>query len=165
MRKLVIPVVAALVVALAATPAQAVDDVNTKKLRDAVTVGGILSHERVFQRIANQNGGNRASGLPGYAASAAYVKQVLKQAGYKVKEQTFDFPFFQETAPATAVAGLADADDLRDRYVHVLRFRHVTGQVVRDQRHPGPAAADTGIDLRLRGQRLRPGARGGRRSR
>jgi Zn-dependent M28 family amino/carboxypeptidase len=100
-RKLVIPVVAAVFVALAATPAQAVDDVNTKKLRDAVTVGGILSHERVFQRIANQNGGTRASGLPGYAASAAYVKQVLRQAGYKVKEQTFDFPFFQETAPAT----------------------------------------------------------------
>jgi Zn-dependent M28 family amino/carboxypeptidase len=100
MRKLVIPVAAAVVVALAATPAQAVDDVNSKRLREAVTVGGILSHERVFQRVANQNGGNRASGLPGYAASAAYVKQVLRQAGYKVREQTFEFPFYQELAPA-----------------------------------------------------------------
>src|SRR5215218_7065404 len=43
-----------------ATPAQAVDEVNTKRLRDAVTVAGILGHERVFQRIANQNGGTRA---------------------------------------------------------------------------------------------------------
>jgi Zn-dependent M28 family amino/carboxypeptidase len=100
LRKLVIPVVATVVVAFAATPAYAVDDINSKKLRDAVTVNGILAHERVLQRVANQNGGNRASGLPGYAASAAYVKQVLKQAGYKVKEQTFDFPWFQELAPA-----------------------------------------------------------------
>ncbi|GAA1028586.1 aminopeptidase PaaP [Virgisporangium ochraceum] len=100
MRKLVIPVAAALLVAVAATPAQAVDDVNSKKLRDAVTVNGILAHERVLQRIANQNGGNRASGLPGYAASAAYVKQVLRQAGYQVREQTFEFPWFQELAPA-----------------------------------------------------------------
>jgi Zn-dependent M28 family amino/carboxypeptidase len=99
-RKLIIPAAALLVIALSATPAAAVDDVNTKKLRDAVTVNGILSHERVLQRIANQNGGTRASGTPGYAASAAYVKQVLKQAGYKVKEQTFDFPFYEELAPA-----------------------------------------------------------------
>jgi Zn-dependent M28 family amino/carboxypeptidase len=99
-RKLVIPVAALLLVAVAATPAQAVDDVNSKKLRDAVTVNGILAHERVLQRIANQNGGNRASGLPGYAASAAYVKQVLRQSGYQVREQTFEFPWFQELAPA-----------------------------------------------------------------
>jgi Zn-dependent M28 family amino/carboxypeptidase len=100
MRKLVIPVAAMVLVALAATPAQAVDDINSKRLRDAVTVNGILAHERVLQRVANQNGGNRASGLPGYAASAAYVKQVLKQAGYKVKEQTFNFPWYEELAPA-----------------------------------------------------------------
>ena len=100
MRKLVIPVAAALIVAMAATPAQAVDEVNSKRLRDAVTVNGILAHERVLQRIANQNGGNRASGLPGYAASADYVKQVLRRAGYHVREQTFDFPWYQELAPA-----------------------------------------------------------------
>ena len=43
-------------------PASALDSVNTKKLRDAVTTSGMLGHERVFQRIANQNGGTRASG-------------------------------------------------------------------------------------------------------
>jgi Zn-dependent M28 family amino/carboxypeptidase len=103
-RKLAIPgttaVVAAVVVALTATPAQAVDDVNTKKLRDAVTVNGILGHERALQRIANQNGGTRASGTPGFDASAKYVKQVLKDAGYEVKQQRFDFPFYEELAPA-----------------------------------------------------------------
>jgi Zn-dependent M28 family amino/carboxypeptidase len=100
-RKLAIPVAALLMVTLAAAPAAAVDNVNSKKLRDAVTVDGIIGHERVFQRIANKNGGTRASGTPGYTASANYVKAALKKAGYKVTEQTFTFPFFRELAPAT----------------------------------------------------------------
>ena len=82
-----------------AAPAQ-LDEVNTKKLRNAVTVSGILQHERAFQTIANLNGGNRASGTAGYDASAAYVKERLRRAGYRVTEQEFEFPFFQETAPA-----------------------------------------------------------------
>jgi len=101
MRKLAIPAAALLLVTLAATPAAAVDTVNSKKLRDAVTVGGILGHERALQRIANNNGGTRASGTPGYAASAAYVKNTLQAAGYRVREQQFTFPFFRELAPAT----------------------------------------------------------------
>ncbi len=102
MRKLAIPLTVALVVTLApTTPALAIDEVNTKKLRDAVTVAGILGHERALQRIANNNGGTRASGTPGYAASAAYVKRTLRDAGYDVSEQTFTFPFYRELAPAS----------------------------------------------------------------
>lgn len=94
---------AVLVTALAtvsAQPAQAVDTVDTTALRNAVTVGGILGHERALQRIANQNDGTRASGTPGYAASVSYAKKTLKTAGYSVKEQHFSFPFFRELAPA-----------------------------------------------------------------
>ena len=100
MRKLFAPLVALTLVLALAGPASAVDDIDSSKLRKAVTVGGILAHERVFQRIANQNDGTRASGTPGYDASAAYVKKTLKKAGYKVTEQTFTFPFFRELAPA-----------------------------------------------------------------
>ncbi len=100
MRKLAIPLAAVLVVTLAPAPAFAVDEINTKKLRDAVTVAGILGHERAFQRIANNNGGTRASGTPGYAASVAYVKRTLRDAGYDVSEQGFTFPFYRELAPA-----------------------------------------------------------------
>ena len=101
MRRLAIPAGLVLLATMVpAAPAAAVDEVNTKKLRDAVTVNGILGHERVFQRIANQNDGTRASGTPGYAASAAYVKQTLRRAGYTVREQTFTFPFYRELAPA-----------------------------------------------------------------
>ena len=82
-------------------PAEAVDQVNTKKLRKAVTVGGILAHERVLQRIANQNGGTRASGTTGYDRSAAYVKNRLEAAGYDVTEQQFTFPFFRDLSDPT----------------------------------------------------------------
>ena len=40
------------------------------------------------------------SGTAGFDESADYVDRQLVQAGYNVSEQTFDFPFFQETAPA-----------------------------------------------------------------
>jgi Zn-dependent M28 family amino/carboxypeptidase len=85
---------------LAPSPALALDEVNTQRLRNAVTVGGILAHERVFQRIANQNGGTRASGTPGYDASADYVADRLRATGYTVTEQEFVFPFYQELQPA-----------------------------------------------------------------
>ena len=68
---------AALTLSIAAVPSPvvALDDVNSQQLRKRVDVGGIMSHERVFQRIANQNGGTRASGTPGYDASAEVRRQ------------------------------------------------------------------------------------------
>ena len=92
---------AALVIALVIAPAaSALDQVNTNPLRKAVTVNGILRHERALQAIANANLGTRVSGTAGFDQSADYVKRQLVQAGYKVSEQSFEFPFFQETSPA-----------------------------------------------------------------
>jgi hypothetical protein len=122
MRKLTIVAVALLTALLAASPALAVDEVDTTRLRNAVTVGGILAHERVFQRIANQNGGTRASGTPGYDASAAYVQRRLEAAGYEVTAQEFTFPL-PGAEPGRAGAGLADAHHLRDRHLRLLRHR------------------------------------------
>jgi Zn-dependent M28 family amino/carboxypeptidase len=70
------------------------------QLARAVTVDGVLKHARAFQRIADRNEGNRASGLPGYDASADYVANRLERAGYEVTRQTFTFPFWRNvTAP------------------------------------------------------------------
>ena len=102
MRRLTIVAVVLLTALLAPTPALALDEINTTRLRNAVTVGGILGHERVFQRIANQNDGTRASGLPGYDASADYVARRLRAAGYQVTLQEFTFPFFQELSSSLA---------------------------------------------------------------
>lgn len=84
-----------------APAASAIDPVDTSALRKAVTVDGILGHERVLQRIAADNGGTRASGTPGYAASTDYFQKQLKAAGYRTYQQEFTFPFFREVAPAT----------------------------------------------------------------
>jgi Zn-dependent M28 family amino/carboxypeptidase len=93
--------VAALLAGTGPTTATAVDDVNTQRLRNAVTVNGILQHERQFQRIANDNDGTRASGTPGYDASVQYVARTLRRSGYTVRLQSFEFPFFRELGAAT----------------------------------------------------------------
>jgi Zn-dependent M28 family amino/carboxypeptidase len=87
--------------ALVATPAVAAGETDTAALREAVTVDGISEHLAVFQAIAEANGGNRASGTPGFDASGAYVAEQLEDAGYEVTTQEFTFPFFEQTAPAT----------------------------------------------------------------
>jgi Zn-dependent M28 family amino/carboxypeptidase len=100
--KLVLALVLALLVAfgVVGTAAMAVPT-DTTALRNAVTVDGIMKHESAFQDIANSNGGTRVSGTPGYDASAAYVKNQLKAAGYNVTVQEFTYPFFQELTDTT----------------------------------------------------------------
>jgi Zn-dependent M28 family amino/carboxypeptidase len=123
----------ALVVSLTtvtAGPAVAVDNVDTTKLRDAVTVGGILSHARALQRIANQNDGTRASGTPGYDASAKYVKETMKSAGYSVKEQAFTFPFFRELAEPQLSQVSPTATDYETATFDYSGTGDVTGTVV-----------------------------------
>jgi Zn-dependent M28 family amino/carboxypeptidase len=112
------------------TQAFAIDSVNTKKLRKAVTVSGILQHERAFQRIANENDGTRASGTPGYTASANYVVKKLRKAGYKVKRQTFTFPFFDELAPAELSELTPTARDIETATFTYSGSGTVEGQVI-----------------------------------
>lgn len=73
---------------------------QSRKFRKAVTPGGIGLHLDALQNIANANGGNRASGTPGYAASRDYVVNKLRAAGYKPRVQSFAFPYFGENSPA-----------------------------------------------------------------
>ncbi len=73
---------------------------ESKQFRQAVTPAGIGEHLDAFQAIADANGGTRASGTPGYAASRDYVVQKLRAAGYKPRVQTFQFPFFSENSDA-----------------------------------------------------------------
>ena len=114
-KKPVLPLMAALGVAALlapAAPASAVDVVDSSKLREAVTVNGILQHERALQAIATKNDGNRASGTKGYDDSVKYVTKKLKKAGLKVKTQTFTFPLFRELAPTTLSEITPTARDL-----------------------------------------------------
>jgi len=104
---------------LAATPAQAAppgigcekrNNNSIEKLLDCVTLNGVRSHLEVFQGIADHNGDTRASGTPGYDASAAYVARAARRAGLKVTTQEFDFPFFREIAAGTLARVTPEAE-------------------------------------------------------
>ena len=64
---------------------------NSAKLRQAVTVAGIMEHQKAFQAIADAAGGNRLSGAPGHDGSADYVAQRAAAAGLDVDVQEFDY--------------------------------------------------------------------------
>ena len=78
--------------------ASAAVPVDSSQLRNAVTVEGVLQHERAFQAITDANGGTRASGTPGYTESADYVAGKLEGAGYDVTRQPFDYELFIENS-------------------------------------------------------------------
>ena len=103
MRKLTIAAVVAATLGATLLPGinvPAAVGTNTQALREAVTVSGIMQHQRRFQAIADANGDTRASGTPGYDASANYVARRLRDAGWEVTRQTFDYLFFEELATA-----------------------------------------------------------------
>jgi PA domain len=78
---------------------------TSRKLRSAITDDGMFKHLQALQMIADENGGNRASGFQGYGASVQYVLTKLRDAGYNPTTQVFDFVTFEETADPTLIAG------------------------------------------------------------
>ncbi|MFD8985420.1 M28 family metallopeptidase [Streptomyces sp. NPDC059564] len=119
-RRRSIPALAALAAAavaapvlIAAAPASAHDNDHqdrrgarlAKELVEEVTARGAYRHLAKFQQIADANGGNRAAGTPGHAASAAYVHDTLKKAGYEVSYQDFDIYEAHTKTEKTTVLG------------------------------------------------------------
>jgi Zn-dependent M28 family amino/carboxypeptidase len=90
---------AVLTVPLFTSTAAGAPDRTSEELQERVTLDGVMRHLDAFQDIADANDGNRAAGLSGYDASADYVAEEMRKAGYDVQRQQFDFPFFEETAP------------------------------------------------------------------
>jgi Zn-dependent M28 family amino/carboxypeptidase len=84
-----------------------------KKLLECVTLQGVREHQAQFQRIAEANNDpfyprTRAAGTKGYADSVDYVAGLLKDAGYEVTLDPFEFqfvfpPLLQQLTPINAV--------------------------------------------------------------
>src|SRR3954467_14953925 len=89
---------AAIVIALPVSTAHAADRFNSAPLRKAVTVPNMLQHSFALQQIADNNNGTRVAGSPGNDKTVNYIVQQMRQTGWKVKKQAFEFPFFQELA-------------------------------------------------------------------
>ncbi|WP_394618826.1 M20/M25/M40 family metallo-hydrolase [Lentzea sp. JNUCC 0626] len=60
-----------------------------------VTYEDVLPHLQKFQSIADQHGGNRAHGTPGFKASLDHVKSTLDTAGFVTRVDSFE----QDGAP------------------------------------------------------------------
>ena len=151
-----------------------------------------MEHLEAFQQVADENGGNRAAGLPGYKASVDYVVERLKAAGYDPDVQEFQFDYFEEnselerispnpTATSRAASSCATpgprhprggghrAAALIDLRLDAPTLRRTLEQRMRGGRlrriHGGQHRADAARHVRLRAQGLqRPGSRGQRRS-
>ena len=78
---------------------------------------GLAAHLRALQDIATEHGGTRVAGSPGDAATADYIEQRLRAAGYRVTRQRFRVPFYRESAPPRLTSG-----DRRVRPVRTLQF-------------------------------------------
>ncbi|HEY5881731.1 MAG TPA: hypothetical protein VIU11_22670, partial [Nakamurella sp.] len=84
-----------------AKPGNACENRNNNtyaKLLECVTLEGVRAHQEQFQKIADSNDdpfypGSRAAGTKGYADSVEYVAGKLRQAGYRVTLNEFDFEF------------------------------------------------------------------------
>ena len=83
--------------AKSASPGVAVPQLAPASTVDARTVlaafksRDMVGHMQALQRVADANGGNRASGTSGYEESARYVEEQLRAAGYAPVRQTFSF--------------------------------------------------------------------------
>ena len=69
-----------------------------QKLLECVTLEGVREHQAQFQKIADANDdpfypGTRAAGTEGYAESVDYVAGLLRDAGYQVTLDEFEFQF------------------------------------------------------------------------
>ncbi|MCD2443805.1 M28 family metallopeptidase [Agromyces sp. SYSU K20354] len=96
--------------AIAAPSAQGCENRNNTtiaSLLECVDADGAMEHLEAFQEIADENGGSRAAGLPGYEASVDYVVDTLEAAGWNVSIDEFDFTFvgastLQQLTPVNA---------------------------------------------------------------
>ena len=59
-------------------------------------------HLTALQRHRRRNDGERAAGTPGYDASVAYVAQVLRRAGWRVRVQQVPMAAWRERSPASS---------------------------------------------------------------
>jgi hypothetical protein len=78
------------------------------QMLEAPASEGAFRHLRVLQDIASVSSGNRAAGTSGYDRSAEYVAERLKEAGYRVHFEEFEFPFFEERVPPVLLASSLD---------------------------------------------------------
>ncbi|OPE53876.1 PA domain-containing protein, partial [Mycolicibacterium diernhoferi] len=76
-----------------------------EQIGQSIGVEAMVGHLTRLQEIADQHGGNRAMGTPGYQGSVDYVVNTLRDKGFETDTQEFEvrLPFAEE--PDVTVGG------------------------------------------------------------
>ena len=111
-----------------------------QKISECVTVKGVRNHQLEFQNIADDNGGIRTSGTPGYDESVDYVARRMKRAGYEVTKQPFEFNAFIQLGDSNLMQNAPTATN----------YVEDTDYTLLSQTEPGDVTATvTPVDLDL----------------
>lgn len=122
-------------------PPTAAPDLS-RDLAAKVTGDGMFAHLRALQTVADSNGGNRATGTPGYDASVDYVVKALKAKGFEVTTPEFQRLYtVSEGKPTLTVAGRSYSVDQASLLVQTPPGG-LAGAPVRPSRSDGCAVAD-----------------------
>jgi Zn-dependent M28 family amino/carboxypeptidase len=70
-----------------------------------VNADAMMGHLQKLQDIADANGGNRALGTPGYAASVDYIANTLRDKGFDVTSDEFEVKLPYADEPSVTVDG------------------------------------------------------------
>jgi Zn-dependent M28 family amino/carboxypeptidase len=89
-----------LVVAVGGCGREAVDPARDASryadgIAGAITTDALMEHLQKLQDIADEHGGNRAAGTPGYDASVDYVANTLRDRGFEVSTPEFEVRIFE----------------------------------------------------------------------
>jgi Zn-dependent M28 family amino/carboxypeptidase len=80
-------------------PKVCVPNVKIEDVGNCVSSSGAMTHLEAFERIAEENDGNRSAGTDGHKGSAHYIAAKLLDAGYEVKFKEFAFKQFEKLSP------------------------------------------------------------------
>ena len=112
------------------------------RLLDCVTLDGVRTHLLALSAVAQDQGGSRAIGTPGYAASVVYVQQALVSAGYRVTLQPFAYRTFKSLAPSELAQTVPFAEPIESQVFDFSGSGSVTARVSAPVAATGCALAD-----------------------
>ncbi|MFI6577227.1 M20/M25/M40 family metallo-hydrolase [Nocardiopsis sp. NPDC050513] len=127
-------------------PAHAAGPIDPARLPDTlpemVTTGAIEQHMENLATIARYNGGNRASGTPGYDVAALYIEDQLERAGYEPYRDYYEYTAWEENSDAVLSQTAPDPVDL----VNGTDYRTMSYSAAGDVTAPGVQVDITGGD-------------------
>ncbi len=128
---------------ISTAPSAAPPSVEPRKR--AASVVGVAAHLHALDGISRLHGGTRAAGTPGDRATADYVADRLRNAGYEVSRQQVRVPYFRTLGTSRVLRASGPLRGGR-RTVQPLKFtrgRSVSGPVRRIRKGCTPAEAAT----------------------